>query len=112
MGKRPPAIWSSAGQRGSVMRKLSWDEVLDLVGELAEEIRNNAADINMIVAVARGGFVPARLLSNHLKVDRLASVGLTYLDEDRTRREIYSLPAPLGPEQHILLVEDMLESGR
>lgn len=93
------------------VERLSWQQLVNLVSELAGIIALRGIDANMIVAVARGGFVPARLLSDLLGVKRLASVGIRYVDEARTQNEIYSFPQPMGPAHRVLLVEDLLESG-
>jgi hypoxanthine phosphoribosyltransferase len=92
--------------------RLSWDQLVHLIDRLAEAVAGREIEPNTIVAVARGGFIPARLLSDRLGVRRLASIGVFYIDSARTTREIYSFPHPMGPTHRVLLVEDLLESGR
>lgn len=94
------------------MKQLTWDEVRALADELSSLIRQSDVRFNLIVAVARGGFVPARLLSDGIAVKRLSSIGITYVDSSRSRREVYAAPDPVEGEDRILLVEDTLESGR
>lgn len=63
------------------------------------------------MAVARGGWIPTRLLSTHLAVKNIVSIGIKYADATRTKLTTYSLPQVPDGVKNILLVEDMLESG-
>lgn len=94
------------------MNSISWNSVAGLTDDLAIHITKEKCGINLIVAVARGGFVPAYLLSTRLGIKRLSSIGIMYVDSERARREIYSFPSPIGEHHRILLVEDALETGR
>lgn len=94
------------------MNVTTWEEVKSLTDRLCRLILENECSLNLIVAVARGGFVPARLLSSGISVQRMASIGVAYVDADRTRREFYSVPTPIDGSYRVLLVEDALETGR
>lgn len=94
------------------MEIISWDRVRELANELSKLILEGRCRPNLIVAVARGGFVPARLLSNGTGVKRLSSIGITYVDSSRSHREVYTVPHPINEDNRIILVEDVLESGR
>ncbi|MGH3912980.1 MAG: phosphoribosyltransferase [Pseudonocardiaceae bacterium] len=91
---------------------ISWDHVHVLADELSKIVMEGRCRPNLIVAVARGGFVPARLLSNGTGVKRLSSIGIAYIDANRSQREVYTVPHPIDEDSRILLVEDVLESGR
>lgn len=94
------------------MVDLSWEDVDSLATELAALVEKDNCQPNVIMAVARGGFVPARLLSSRLDVRRMSSIGIIYADDSRTGRIIYSFPQPVGNEHRVLLVEDVVETGR
>ena len=94
------------------MVDISWEVADSLAAELAAVVERGNCRPNIIMAMARGGFVPARLLSSRLDVRRMASIGITYADAGRTELIIYSVPQPLGDEHRILLVEDVVETGR
>lgn len=66
---------------------------------------------DLLVGVARGGWVPTRLLSDELGVKFLASIGVTYSNAERTDLITYSVPEPIKDGTRILLIEDILESG-
>jgi uncharacterized protein len=94
------------------MTELTWDDVNDLTDLLARNILKSNYLPTLIVAVARGGFIPARLLSSRIRVKRMASIGITYQGSERQTRLIYSMPKLMASDDHILLVEDALETGR
>ncbi len=91
---------------------MEWREFHNDLKTLAASIRAAQFVPDMIVAVARGGWIPTRFLSDLLGVKRIASIGLTYTDAARSQLVAYSLPEPIEAKQKLLLVEDCLESGR
>jgi uncharacterized protein len=93
------------------MQRVSWDDVMLLCEQLGERISSSGGRFDMLIGIARGGWVPTRLLSNSLNVKKIASIGMSYLDEGRKDLFTYSFPSPLGLGDRVLLVEDRLESG-
>jgi uncharacterized protein len=91
---------------------MQWPEFYSDLEKLAASIRAAQFVPDMIVAVARGGWIPTRFLSDLLGVNRIASIGLAYTNAARSQLVAYSLPEPIEPKQKLLLVEDCLESGR
>jgi hypoxanthine phosphoribosyltransferase len=65
-----------------------------------------------IVAISRGGWIPARLLSKYLGVTMLYNYGTVYTDASRTSLAVYQT-VKLAPEtQRVLVVEDYLITGK
>lgn len=93
------------------MTVLKFNLVLQDIKKLAAVIRQFGFVPDYIVGVTRGGWIPARLLSNELEVRKLLSVGLNYTNNERTRLDAYQLPDPMPYEKKLLIVEDCLESG-
>jgi hypoxanthine phosphoribosyltransferase len=91
--------------------KIEWPRFLTDIKSLAGEIKNNGYAPNLLVAVARGGWIPTYFISKILGISEVASIGVQYSDKERTRRDFYSLPSPLSHTQQVLLIEDCLESG-
>ena len=52
----------------------TWDEIYEMLLDLAEEIRKNGFKPDLIVGVSRGGWPPARVLSDLLDNPNLANV--------------------------------------
>ncbi len=56
------------------VKLVSWEEVVDWTRLLAEKIKESGYKPDIVIAVARGGYVPARLLCDFLGVDNLVSI--------------------------------------
>jgi uncharacterized protein len=92
---------------------LSWEDIQTLTETLAKKIQASGYRPDLIVAVSRGGFDPARILCDQLDVRRLASVQLEAYDGMVKRPEpVVVLPvnADLSGKK-TLLVDDVSDSG-
>jgi len=94
---------------------LSWEDVQHLSERLAEKIRRSGFRPEIIVALGRGGFIPARILCDRLDVKELAGIGVEYYRdvEERGRgpRILHPLNADVG-NKPVLLVDDVADTGR
>lgn len=93
------------------MRNIDWNEFEDLIDALSKKIISDNFQPDILIAIARGGWVPARYLSDKLSVKKMASIGLTYTDSNRTVIEAYSYPGNLDGKK-VLVIEDRLESAK
>jgi len=94
---------------------LSWEDVQRLSERLAEKIRGNGFRPEIVVAMGRGGFIPARILCDRLDVKELASVGVEYYSDIGEREEEPRILHPLNADvkhKSILLVDDVSDTGR
>lgn len=91
---------------------MTFEEVLRDAARLAEAIKSSGYLPDFLVGLARGGWIPARLLSDALGVKRLLSVGMAYEDIGRSQLIAYDRPDPMPSGKNLLLIEDCLESGR
>jgi len=92
---------------------LSWDDIQRLVEIVAVKIEDSGFRPDVIVAVSRGGFGPARILCDQLSIQRLASVQLEAYDGMVKRPEpvvVLPLNADLH-EKRTLVVDDVSDSG-
>jgi len=53
---------------------ISWGEAIKLTFELAEKLLMSKYLPNSIVAISRGGLIPARILSDVINVDEVYSI--------------------------------------
>ena len=92
---------------------LSWEEIQRLTEKLAVKIYASGYRPDMIVAVSRGGFDPARILCDQLSIRRLASVQLEAYDGMVKRpKPIVVLPVNSDLNgKKTLLVDDVSDSG-
>lgn len=91
---------------------MDFSEVLDHANKLAHQITESGYQPDFLVGLARGGWIPTRLLSDALGVKEILSIGLRYADTSRTTFVTYSLPDPMPSGRKLLLIEDCLESGK
>lgn len=93
---------------------LSWEDVQKLTEEVAEKVRSSGFEPDLIVAVSRGGFDPARILCDQLGIMRLASVQIEYYtgvnQTGRTPRIIYPLNAEVSGLR-VLVADDVSDTG-
>ena len=92
---------------------VTWDQVNSFACRLAKQVRAAGIEIDMIVAIGRGGYMPARLLSDLLGIMNLASFKIEHYRGSHKSAEAvikYPLVAEVN-QQNILLVDDVSDSG-
>ena len=101
-------------ERGLRLLHLSWEDVQRLTEEVAEKVRSSGFAPDLIVAVSRGGFDPARILCDQLGIMRLASVQIEYYTgvnkTSRAPRVIYPLNAEVYGVK-VLVADDVSDTG-
>ena len=93
---------------------LSWGDVQRLAEEVAERVRGSGFRPDVVVAVSRGGFDPARILCDQLSVRRLASLQIEYYTDVNRRRGAPEVVFPLNADVsglRVLVVDDVSDSG-
>jgi len=93
---------------------LSWGDVQRLSEELADKVAESGFAPDVLVAVSRGGFDPARILSDQLGVRRLASLQVVYYSGVNERSEVPLVQYPLNADVRglqVLVVDDVADSG-
>ena len=93
---------------------LSWGDVQRLSEELADKVAESGFRPDVLVAVSRGGFDPARILSDQLGVRRLASLQVVYYTGVNERSEVPEVRYPLNTDVRglrVLVVDDVADSG-
>ena len=88
---------------------ISYEEVIKDCKKLAEALKN--CEINKIIAVTRGGMVPACLIAELLNIRQVGSVALASYDEGN-RSELKLLSAPNLPiDEKTLFIDERYDSG-
>jgi len=90
----------------------NWTGVYMGLAYIAGKIKSENSDFDAIVGLARGGWIPARILSDFLGIRRLISLQISSYD-DLKRQEPKSLDqhALLASERKLLLVDDVADTG-
>jgi len=96
------------------MLAVSWEDVQSHLLALSEKIERDGYAPDMIVGVARGGWVAARLLSDLLGVDDLATMKISFykgIDETGKRPTITQHVSESPRGKRVLIVDDVADSG-
>lgn len=93
---------------------LSWDDVQALAERVAGKIEGSGFRPDLIVAVSRGGFDPARILCDQLMIRDLVSLQIVYYKGVNERREAPEVRYPVNADVSglvVLVVDDVSDSG-
>lgn len=97
-----------------ILLHLGWEDVQRLSEKVADNIKASGFRPDLIVAVSRGGFDPARILCDQLSVKLLASLQIDYYEDVGRRRENPEIVFPLNADvsgKVTLIVDDVSDSG-
>jgi len=92
---------------------ITWEDVYRLCHQLVRQLRKANFRVDVIVAIARGGYVPGRLLSDMLGVHDLTSFKIEHYQGVYKQYEAY-VKYPLNADingRNVLLVDDVCDSG-
>lgn len=93
---------------------VSLDRVYSLAWEVARAIRVSGFEPELVVAVARGGFIPARLLCDFLGLHDLASLQVRHYSAGAHKKAEARVVAPLNRDVsglRVLVVDDVNDTG-
>jgi len=93
---------------------VSWEEVVEWCRKLAEAIKKSKWTPDLVVAIARGGYVPARLLCDFLDIHDLVSVQVLHWGRaaEITAKAHVKHPFTLNADgKKILIVDDICDTG-
>jgi len=92
----------------------TWDEVYFLAMKVAEAMLLDGLSFDLIVGVARGGWIVARMMSDFLSVRRVASVVVEFYSDLGERMEEPVVTQPVSVDvagKRVLLCDDVADSG-
>ncbi|MCL7751382.1 phosphoribosyltransferase [Guyparkeria hydrothermalis] len=96
------------------VRAISLDEVVAGADRLARMLRESGYQPDTVIAVARGGFMPARFVCDFLGVSRLMSVKVQHYAAGAHAGAEALVTVPLGGPiegERVLVVDDVNDSG-
>jgi len=93
---------------------ISWEEVQTACKNIAEQAKVYEPDC--IVAISRGGFIPARLVAEHLNIKHIYSIGLSSYNKDNTQESLSLYQSPFADiisnkHKFALVVDEIADSG-
>ena len=93
----------------------SWEQIYEMLIELADRIQRNGLKPDVIVGVSRGGWAPARIMSDLLENPKLANVKAEfYLGVAETKGEpVITQPVSTSVEgKKVLVMDDVADTGK
>lgn len=96
--------------------RLTWQDIENMCDRITEEIKKRGYKIDVIVAVSRGGLIPARILSDRLDVRLITSISIVFYDDIGKRLDNPRLVQGISNEKlirykNILLCDDIVDTG-
>lgn len=93
----------------------TWDEIYEMLLSLAEKIQRDNFRPDLIVGVCRGGWPPARVMSDLLGNPKLANISVEfYVDVAETKNKpvlTQSITVPVEGKK-ILILDDVADTGK
>ena len=93
----------------------TWDRIYEFLLSLAEKIREDKFQPDVIVGVSRGGWPPARVMSDLLENPEIANVKAEfYLGVGQTKGEpLITQPVSVSVrDKEVLLMDDVADTGK
>ncbi len=92
---------------------ISWNDFHQDVKALAAKIKT-AGTFNKIIAISRGGLLPAGILAYELDIRNSQAINISSYDNDESRRdEDIEIECNVSNvDEHTLIVDDLSDSGR
>lgn len=92
----------------------SWDEIHHSCIEIARKIGSDDFKPSIVIGVARGGWIPARILCDLLGVEELANLGISFYSDIATTKKTPRITQPLSTDienQQVLMADDVADTG-
>jgi len=92
----------------------TWDEIYEMLLRLAEKIRRDKFHPDLIVGVCRGGWPPARVMSDLLDNPKMANISVEfYVDVAETRgKPVLTQPVSMPVRgKKVLILDDVADTG-
>lgn len=96
------------------VRYVTWSDVQRILANLAKTV-SSVYRPEVIVAIAKGGLIPARVISDILGVEETGYIEVKFYKGVGIRGEkpfVKSIAVPLIKDKNVLIVDDVVDSGR
>ena len=91
---------------------LSWQDVHILAKKLTSRIKESGQEWDRVIAITRGGLVPACLVARDLDIRVIETVCVeSYAHQDQSEAKILYEPSNLGTGKGCLFVDDLSDTG-
>ena len=93
---------------------LTWEDVYNLTLRLSERVVESGFKPDVVVGIARGGWIPARVLSDVLYADSLQNIRIEYYSDVGKKGREPKITQPITGSlegKSILLVDEVADTG-
>jgi hypothetical protein len=93
----------------------TWNQIYNMLLSQAEKIRQSGFKPDIVIGIARGGWIPARVLSDLLEIPNLATVRVEfYLGVAEAKKEpVLTQGVSVGVTgKKVLIVDDVADTGK
>lgn len=93
----------------------SWEKTEESLSTISKRIKETGFNPDVIIAISRGGLIPARILSDLLNVPLLYTIRISFYSSVGVKKENPEITQPLSVDisgKNILLVDDISDSGK
>ncbi len=93
----------------------SWDELYKMTVKLADKVKNSGFKPDIIVGVSRGGWPPARVMSDLLDNPNLANIRVEFYKDIYRTSEEPKITQPISVPvkgKRLLIVDDVADTGK
>jgi len=93
---------------------VTWDKSFDLGRDLARKIKSSGYRPDLVVAIGRGGFVPARVVCDYLLHKNLACMKIEHWGMAASKGDCALIRHPLSVDVEnlkVLIIDDVTDTG-
>lgn len=90
--------------------KVSWQEAADLSEKLAAALAPRRDEFRTIIAITRGGMVPAAIVARRLDIKHVDTVGVSSY-EDQMQGTVQVIKSVAGNGEGCLVIDDLVDRG-
>lgn len=94
---------------------LTWDDIQHALFHIAEQINHSGVNIQVVVGVLRGGWIPARIISDLLGVSDVGAIEIKFYKGIGERGERPVITQPLITDvrgKEVLIIDDVADTGK
>jgi hypoxanthine phosphoribosyltransferase len=92
----------------------SWNQISSLLQKLAKQVQESGFNPDVIVGVSRGGWIPARILSDLLENKNLTSIATEFYEDIAKTKQKPTITQPVSvsvKNKKVLVVDDLADTG-